>query len=50
MADLLVEYYTDLFTSSQPSEIDAVLQHVSKVVTEEMNAPNFFPTLLGGDW
>ena len=38
VANLLVEYYTDLFTSSQPIEIDAVLQHVSKAVTKEMNA------------
>ena len=38
VAKLMVEYYTDLFTSSQPSEVDMVLQHVSRKVTDEMNA------------
>ena len=38
VANLTVEYYTDLFTSSQPCEIDSVLLHVSRLVSEEMNA------------
>jgi len=37
VAELMVEYYTDLFTSSQPSEIDMVLHHIPRKVTDEMN-------------
>ena len=41
VAALLVEYYTGLFTMSNPCEIDSILQQVQRSVTEEMN------TLLG---
>ena len=37
MAILLENYYKDLFTSSDPSEIDEVVQHTRKVVTKKMN-------------
>ena len=38
VAELMVEYYTDLFTSSQPSEIDMVLHHIPRKVIDGMNA------------
>ena len=34
---LLENYYQQLFTSSNSSEIDGVTQHIGWVVTEEMN-------------
>ena len=37
MASLLINYYENLFTTSQPEQIDDVVAKVSRVVTEEMN-------------
>ena len=37
VAILLENYYKDLFTSSNPSEIDEVVQHTRKVVTKKTN-------------
>ena len=37
VAGLLENYYQQLFTSSNPSEVDGVTQHIGWVVTEEMN-------------
>ena len=37
VAILLENYYKDLFTSSDLSEIDEVVQHTRKVVTKKMN-------------
>ena len=44
VAVLLVEYYTGLFTTSNPCEIDSILQQVQRSVTEERN------TLLGREF
>ena len=41
---LLVDYYTGLFTISNPCEIDSILQQVQQNVIEEMN------TLLGHEF
>ena len=35
---LLVEYYTKLFTSSNPQDLDRILDGVQSVVTNEMRA------------
>lgn len=35
---LLVEYYTKLFTSSNPQDLDHILDGVQSVVTDEMRA------------
>lgn len=35
---LLTEYYSQLFTSSNPQHLDRVLEGVQLVVTEDMNA------------
>ena len=37
MASLLINYYSSLFTTSQPEQIDKVVAQVSSVVTEDMN-------------
>jgi hypothetical protein len=37
MASLLINYYSSLFTTSQPEQIDEVVAQVSSVVTEDMN-------------
>lgn len=37
VAGLLENYYRDLFTSSNLSEVEDVIQHTSRVVTEDMN-------------
>lgn len=37
VAGLLETYYQDLFTSSNPSEVEDVIQHTDRVVTEGMN-------------
>uniref|UniRef100_A0A2N9GNK1 RNase H type-1 domain-containing protein n=1 Tax=Fagus sylvatica TaxID=28930 RepID=A0A2N9GNK1_FAGSY len=37
MASLPINYYENLFTTSQPEQIDDVMAKVSRVVTEEMN-------------
>ena len=38
VAALLVDYYTGLFTTANPCSIESVLQHVPRIVTEEMNS------------
>nr|POE95357.1 hypothetical protein CFP56_42860 [Quercus suber] len=37
-SNLFIDYYTRLFTSSSPRELDRVLEGVQEVVTGEMNA------------
>ena len=38
VSKLLVEFYTNLFTSSKPSEIDKVCNLVQRTITDNMNA------------
>lgn len=35
---LLQKFYQTLFTSTNPSDMDEVTQHLTRVVTEEMNS------------
>jgi protein involved in ribonucleotide reduction len=37
MASLLINYYSTLFTTSQPDQIDEVVAQVSRFVTGDMN-------------
>ena len=37
IGDMLVQYFSNLFTSSNPSNLDTVLEGVLPVVNEEMN-------------
>lgn len=38
VAGLLQNFYQTLFTSTNPSDMDEVTQHLTRVVTEEMNS------------
>lgn len=38
VAGLLQKFYQTLFTSTNPSDMDEVTQHLTRVVTEEMNS------------
>lgn len=35
---MIRNYYTDLFVSSRPTEIEEVVQSIESVVTEDMNS------------
>ena len=37
VANIIINYYHSLFTTSNPCEIDSVLQFVPQVVTNDMN-------------
>lgn len=37
VADLLENYYRNLFTSAAPTEIEEVVQYTARVVDDEMN-------------
>lgn len=38
LEDIVLKYYGQLFTSSQPSNLADIMSTVPKVVTEDMNA------------